>query len=437
MQFSEGARIRVKKRTRKGVVVYEGTVMPTAFSKNIVIKLDNGYNIGIRPENAEIEVISGTEGRAERDTSRAERQMKKEARGKPTISILSTGGTIASKVDYRTGAVTAQFTTEDILEAIPELEELANIEGKVIYSILSENMRPEHWMQLAKVVYNEVKRGADGIIITHGTDTMGYTAAALSFMLRSPVPVVLVGSQRSADRPSSDSAMNAICAAKVATSDIAEVTIVMHGGTSDDFCYVHRGTRVRKMHTSARDAFRSINALPLAKVHYGSKAGVPRIEDLKIEILDENYRRRGEGEPELRAHIEKRCALVKFYPGADPEVIEFFLERYKGVVIEGTGLGHVSSEWIPKIKRAVERGVVVVMASQCLYGRVCDRVYDTGRDLLKAGVIEGGDMLPETALVKLMWALGATSDVEEVKKIMQTNVVGELSERTCVLCVES
>jgi len=207
----------------------------------------------------------------------------------------------------------------------------------------------------------------------------------------------------------------------------------MHGSTSDDFCYVHRGTRVRKMHTSARDAFRSINASPLAKVHYGSKSGAPRVEDLRIEILDANYRRRGEVEPELRAHMEKRCALVKFYPGAEPEVLEFFLERYKGVVIEGTGLGHVSSEWIPKIKEAVERGVVVVMTSQCLYGRVCDRVYDTGRDLLRAGVIEGGDMLPETALVKLMWALGATNDVEEVKKIIQTNIAGELSERTCII----
>jgi len=433
-QFGEGDRIRVKKRTRKGVVVYEGIVMPAAFSKNIVIKLDSGYNIGIRPENVEIEVISKAGGEKGRTPLHAEtRKEKAMEREKPTISILSTGGTIASKVDYRTGAVTAQFTTEDILEAIPELEELANIEGRVIYSILSENMRPEHWVRLAKEVYDEIKRGVDGVMITHGTDTMGYTAAALSFMLRSSVPVVLVGSQRSADRPSSDSAMNAICAAKVATSDIAEVTVVMHGSTSDDFCYVHRGTRVRKMHTSARDAFRSINASPLAKVHYGSKSGAPRVEDLRIEILDANYRRRGEVEPELRAHMEKRCALVKFYPGAEPEVLEFFLERYKGVVIEGTGLGHVSSEWIPKIKEAVERGVVVVMTSQCLYGRVCDRVYDTGRDLLRAGVIEGGDMLPETALVKLMWALGATNDVEEVKKIIQTNIAGELSERTCII----
>ncbi|MDI6811896.1 MAG: Glu-tRNA(Gln) amidotransferase subunit GatD, partial [archaeon] len=188
-----------------------------------------------------------------------EAKERKREKRLPLLSILSTGGTIASKVDYRTGAVSPQFSTEDILEAIPELGTIANIKGKVVYSILSENMRAEYWKKLAAEIYNEIKNGAEGIIVTHGTDTMGYTAAALSFMVRTPVPVVLVGSQRSSDRPSSDATMNAICAAKVASSDIAEVVVVMHGSTSDDFCSIHRGTNVRKMHTSARDAFQSIN----------------------------------------------------------------------------------------------------------------------------------------------------------------------------------
>ncbi|MHC1623565.1 MAG: asparaginase domain-containing protein, partial [Candidatus Methanospirareceae archaeon] len=212
--FGEGDRIRIKKETDSGVVVYEGIVMPTA-SRNIVIKLDSGYNVGIRPENAEIEVIARL---CVKEAIKGE-ELKVEKRGEklPLLSILSTGGTIASKVDYRTGAVSPQFSTEDILEAIPELGAIANIKGKVVYSILSENMRAEYWRKLAAEICNEIKNGAEGVIVTHGTDTMGYTAAALSFLVRTPVPIVLVGSQRSSDRPSSDATMNAICAAKVAT----------------------------------------------------------------------------------------------------------------------------------------------------------------------------------------------------------------------------
>src|SRR5690606_9395508 len=181
----------------------------------------------------------------------------------PKVAILSTGGTIASKVDYRTGAVTSQFTADDILAAIPELKEIADFKSRVISSILSENMDVGTWEKLACAVVEEIEDGADGIIVTHGTDTMMYTAAALSFMIETPVPIVLVGSQRSADCPRSDSAMNAICAARVAISDIAEVSVVMHGTTSDDYCEIHRGTKVRKMHSSRRDAFKSINFHPI------------------------------------------------------------------------------------------------------------------------------------------------------------------------------
>jgi glutamyl-tRNA(Gln) amidotransferase subunit D len=423
--FVEGDRIRIRKKTDSGVVVYEGIVMPTGSrKKSIVIKLDSGYNIGIQPENAEIEVI----GRAEvlKEERKEEEKIKKVKGDLPTLSILSTGGTIASKVDYRTGAVSPQFSTEDILEAIPELGQIANIRGKVIYSILSENMRAEYWRKLAAEVYNEVKNGAEGIIVTHGTDTMGYTAAALSFMVQTPVPVVLVGSQRSADRPSSDATMNAICAAKVACSDVAEVVVVMHGSTSDNFCFIHRGTKVRKMHTSARDAFQSVNDVSVGKVYYDTST----IEKIRFEFFSA-YNKRGEKELELRDKLEEKCCLIKFYPGADPAILDFFIAQgYKGIVLEGTGLGHVSAEWIPGVARAVKGGIPVVMTSQCLYGTICDRVYDTGRDLLHAGIIEGDDMLPETALVKLMWVLGQTTDMEEVRRLMHENIAGEIRGRS-------
>ena len=408
-----GDRVRIK----KGDATYTGLVMPST-GEYIVLKLDNGYNVGIKKDaSTKITVL--------KKGAKIARRKKTPAplgnRALPKVSILSTGGTIASKVDYRTGAVSSQFSVGDILSAIPELAEIANFNGRVIYGILSENMRAEYWQELARAVADDIKKGADGVIITHGTDTMTYTAAALSFMLKTPVPIVLVGSQRSADRPSSDNVVNAVCAARVATSDIAEVTVVMHATSSDDQCLIHRGTRVRKMHTSKRDAFQSINDKPVGLVDYKDKTIYPFGE----------YRKRNVQELVLKEGLETKCALVKFFPGASPMIIDHYADAgYKGLVIEGTGLGHVSTEWIPSIKRAVDNGMHVIMTSQCLSGRVCDRVYDTGRDLLKAGVIEGEDMLPEVALVKLMWVLDRTDGQEEVRQLMQTSLAGEISERS-------
>ena len=383
-----GDRISVE----RGGTTYEGAVMPSRREGYVVIKLDNGYNIGFDAAKSRISLL---QKRQESRKIKSETALPRRE-GLPQVSILSTGGTIASKVDYRTGAVTSQFSAGEIISAIPELEEIANYSARVIYQILSENMRAEYWVELANKVSREIESGAEGVIITHGTDTMMYTAAALSFMLRTPVPVVLVGSQRSSDRPSSDASMNAVCAASVAISDIAEVTVVMHGSTSDDFCSIHRGTRVRKMHTSRRDAFQSINQMPLGKVDYLSR---------KVETF-QPYRRRREAALELQARMEDRCALVKYTPGSSPDILNYYIDKgYKGLVLEGTGLGHVASDWIEGIKRATEEGVPVVVASQCLRDRICDRVYDTGRDMLQAGAIEGADMLPEVALVKMMWLL--------------------------------
>ena len=393
----------------------EGVLMPSV-SGTVVIKMDSGYNAGFDPERSHVELVR--KGKAPMIPPPPP-ILRRE--GLPKVSILSTGGTIASKVDYRTGAVTSQFSAEEIISSIPELLDIANYDGRVIYNILSENMKAEYWQVLARAVGSEIEKGAQGVIVTHGTDTMTYTAAALSFMIKTPVPVVLVGSQRSSDRPSSDAAMNAISAAAVATSDIAEVTVVMHGTTSDDFALVHRGTRVRKMHTSRRDAFRSINCHPIAKVSY---------PDREIEVLG-GHRRRGEAALEVNDGLEPRCALVKYFPGAKPDLFEHYINSgYRGIVLEGTGLGHVASDWIKTIKSATDAGVPVVIASQCLRGRVCDRVYDTGRDILAAGGIEGGDTLPEVALVKLMWALANTSTVEEAKGLMKVSLAGERSSST-------
>jgi glutamyl-tRNA(Gln) amidotransferase subunit D len=404
--IEHGDRVRVVKDKKE----FFGALMPSV-TDFVVIKLDSGYNVGFAPEGVTMTLV-------EKGAPLAEKRLPRPVRPElPRLSIISTGGTIASKIDYRTGAVTSQFDADDIIDAIPSLAEIANIDGTLLFNMLSENMRPESWSELAQCVYNEVHAGADGVLVTHGTDTLGYSAAALSFMLQVPVPVVLVGSQRSADRPSSDNVVNAICAAVAATSDLAGVFVVMHEDASDDTCLVHRGTRTKKMHTSRRDAFRSVNASPIARVSY---------QERSLQFSGDHMGRGG-CELSVRPRIEPKCALVKFFPGANPAIVDYYVAHgYKGLVIEGTGLGHVASDWVPHLKKAADV-MPVVMTSQCVYGRVCDRVYDTGRDLLSAGAIEGDDMLSETALVKLMWVLGQTSDRFEIARLLKTDVAGEIS----------
>lgn len=333
----------------------------------------------------------------------------------PELAILSTGGTIASRIDYRTGAVTSQFDADDILRAIPRLGEIGQFRARQIASILSENMTPSLWVELAQSIHAEIEAGAQGVIVTHGTDTMSFTASAVSFMLETPVPVVFVGSQRSADRPSSDNVMNALCSASAGLSDLGEVAVVMHAGTSDDRCAIHRATKVRKMHTSRRDAFASIGMPPLGYVDYPSLAV----------SLGEDAVRRGSRDAVLHDALEEKVGLLSFYPGMAADLIAGF-EGYRGLVLAGTGLGHVSTACIGALRDLIESGCHVVMTSQCLHGRVCDRVYDTGRDLLALGVIEGEDMLPEVAMVKLMWVLGQHDDRAEVERLVQADLRGEI-----------
>ncbi|MCK9631281.1 MAG: Glu-tRNA(Gln) amidotransferase subunit GatD [Methanoregula sp.] len=376
-----------------------------------VVKLGSGYNIGVPPKVCTF---------VERPAPAAVKPVDvKQDSSLPNLSIVSTGGTIASRIDYRTGSVTSQFNASDILVAIPELAEIANYRTIPLATILSENMTPAIWQELARAIHEEIKGGAKGIIVTHGTDTMAYSAAAISFMIDTPVPIVFVGSQRSADRPSSDNAMNAVCAAAAATSDLGEVAVVMHASTNDDHCTIHRGTRVRKMHTSRRDAFRSLGIPPIGKVEYPSRT---------VTLAPDTVRR-GTHKLALHDKLEPHCALVQFFPGMSPDILRAF-EGYKGIVISGTGLGHTSTTLIPQLRHLTGASTVVVMTSQCMNGRVCDRVYDTGRDLLDAGVIEGGDMLPEAALVKMMWVLGNEKDGEKAKALMQADLKGECNRRS-------
>jgi len=409
-------------RITKNGQVYEGILIPRSEygdEKHVVIKLKSGYNVGIQitPDTKMERIGKGVKPTFA--TSPPPEQNPK----LPKVTIISTGGTIASRVDYRTGAVRPALTASDLYSVVPELANIARIDAHVLFSLFSENITPKHWTEIAKAVSNQISKDADGVVIAHGTDTMGYTAAALSFALQDlPVPVILVGSQRSADRPSSDAATNLIGAVTTAgKAPFAEVAVAMHETTSDTSVVLHRGTKVRKCHTSRRDTFRSVNTTPMG-----------RVQNQKITMLTDEYRKRNSARKvTLKPEFDEKVVLIKFYPGMNPAIIDWHVEEgYRGMILEGTGLGHVSSYIFKAIRNAVERNVVVGMTSQCVWGRVDMNVYDQGRDLLALGVIPLEDVLPETAAVKLMWIFGQTRDVEEAKRLLKTNIVGEISPRT-------
>ena len=414
--MNEGDRVHVE----RGSEEFEGVLLPSSTPEQLVVKLESGYNVGIDRDEASVDVLESDvydieSAQGEDSTSKIEFEDDL-----PTISLISTGGTIASTVDYRTGAVTAQFDAEDVLRAVPDLAGRANYRGRVVANILSENMTPDVWQDLAHAIHDEIEAGADGVVVMHGTDTMQFSASAIAFMLDTPVPIVFTGSQRSADRPSSDNVMNAVCAVEAAKSDCAEVLICMHANQSDDDCALHRGTRARKNHTSRRDAFETIGQRPLGTVEYATGDGDSEVS------FRRDYQERGVVDLDIDADLETGVELVKFTPGTSPAVLDAAADS-AGIVIEGTGLGHVNTDWIGHIEELVDAGTAVVMTSQCLDGRVCDRVYDTGRDLLDAGVIEGEDLLPGTAKVKLMWALANTESVAET---MRSPIAGEITERS-------
>jgi glutamyl-tRNA(Gln) amidotransferase subunit D len=405
-----GDKIQIETKTMKK----EGILMPHhQFSDDaiITIKLDNGYNIGLAADkNTKITLLE-----KQKTITKKSKEIPFD-KNKPTVSIIGTGGTIACYVEYRTGAVHPASSAKELAFSVPEIFDICNVDAQVAFQIFSEDIEVNHWQELAKKVAKELNNGKSGVVIPHGTDTLGYTAAALSFMLKNlSGPVVLVGAQRSSDRPSSDAAQNLTAAITVASkSDIGEVVATMHSETSDAITTIHRGTKVRKFHTSRRDAFKTINDNPLGIVENG-----------KIKITGK-YKKKKSGKVTIDDKMETDVAMIYTYPGLKTEDIP----KKKGIVLIGTGLGHLPQKVIPRIKELSKQGVIFVMTSQCIFGRINMSVYSKGRDLLKAGIIPCEDMLSETAFVKLMWALAHGKNKKEIEKIMKKNIAGEISDRT-------
>ncbi len=401
--------------------VFEGTVLPRAVfddDKHIVMKIVTGYNIGINTDT----IIEMEETGYKKANYQIPEKEFPTTPGLPKIKLLGTGGTIASRLDYRTGAVIPAFSPGELYGAVPELADICNLQTEKIFAVFSENMGPEQYIALAKKIGEEIEKGVDGIVIGHGTDTLHHTGAALTFMCQNlPVPVVLVGSQRSSDRPSSDAALNLMHAMTAAGhGNIAEVLVCMFGPTSDEYGFLHKGTRVRKMHSSTRSTFRTIGDIPVATV---TRNGVDAIHSRFNQRLKSRV-------PKIIPTFDNRVAMLYYYPGMKPDMLDAIVDNgYKGVVWVGTGLGHINKDMYPAVERAHAAGVHQYMTLQTLWGYVHMFVYDTGRDMMKKGIIPCGNMLPEVAYIKLGWALGQTHDPEEVKKIMLTPVNDEITER--------
>ncbi len=402
-----------------GSNLFKGVILPrseTADDRHIVLKLVSGYNIGIAAAKVTSIAVVGSR---EAHYQIPEKDFPFNP-GLPKVKLLGTGGTIASRLDYRTGAVIPAFSPGELYGAVPELAGICNLETEKLFGIFSEDMGPVQYTALAEAIGREIEKGVAGIVIGHGTDTMHHTAAILSFMCQDlPVPVVLVGSQRSSDRPSSDAALNLMHATRTAGyCEAAEVMVCMFGPTSDKYGLLHRGTRVRKMHSSYRSTFRTIGDIPLAMVDRTS-----------FTYLKKDFRRRDpERKPVISPVFEDRVAMVYYYPNMNPDMITGLVEKgYKGIVIAGTGLGHVNKPLYEPLRQATEAGVHVFMTVQTLWGYTQMYVYDTGRLLMQRGVVPLANTLPEVAYMKLCWALGVTSDHDEVQRIMTTPIAGEIT----------
>jgi glutamyl-tRNA(Gln) amidotransferase subunit D len=416
-EIKPGTKVKIK--TRKEDISCR--VLESPRSDIVLVKLNSGYNIGIREEDIlDLEVVKD---KKEKEEKKIDLKIRK---GLKNIALVVTGGTISSRLDYKTGGVKWLTDPEELLKFYPEILEIANISKiEVPFMKASEDMDSKDWEVIAKSVEGLLNDSSiEGVIVTHGTDFLHYTAAALSFSLRNlNKPVVLTYSQRSSDRASSDARLNLQCAARVAVSDIAEVVLVGHGTINDDFCFAIRGTKVRKMHTSRRDTFRAINDKPIAKVFSD-----------KLEILRDYNVRDNKKKVELRNKFSDKVVLLKFYPGLDPGIFDYLLERgIKGVVIEASGLGHVATSdarknIISKIKKLVNSGVVVGVTPQTLYGKLNPWVYSNGREFLETGAIFLRDILPETAFVKMSWILGDKELRKNVKENLGNNFEKEFNE---------
>jgi glutamyl-tRNA(Gln) amidotransferase subunit D len=416
---------------RKGLLV-------STDEETVFLKLESGYNEGILLKNIKSAKL------LEKPKIITKKSVENEKN--PEILILHTGGTIASKVDYSTGAVDSMITPEELLALYPELEN-QKIGSELISNMSSDNMNFSHYNLIAKKIVEVTKKyELKGIILTHGTDTLHYTSAALSFMLKNlPCPLILLGSQRSSDRPSSDASSNLFNAVQFINNhpEYKEVMICMHASINDPESYIFRGTNVRKMHSSARDAFKQINDEPIAIVNYeNKKSKILKIKNKKENQEKNQDKNQDKNNQELQIKLLKenlKIGWIKSMPNMSAQEFDNYND-YDALILEGTGLGHFpiiesdtftkeNAKIFEKIKQ-LSKKLILVMVTQTIYGRVNLNVYSPGRNLKELGILgHNSSLSPETAYIKLAFLL-SNYKKEEIKELYNKDFRGEIIERT-------
>ena len=436
-----GVKVLVEVESHNGKAKFEGIVLHPAADGHLTLKLANGYNASY-PANdiLSVEIIEAPQNNDIQQSSDFEFDEKL-----PKVRILHTGGTIASKVDYKTGAVVARFEPHELVASIPELANIANIEAEKLGNMFSDDIRCQHWNKMIDATSKAFAEGCDGVVITHGTDTLHITSAAMNFAWSGkgtapPGPIVLVGSQRSSDRGSSDAAENLIAAVYWAANapkpcGIAgdSAVLVMHASSNDGSCSIHPGTGVRKLHTTRRDAFQPVNSQPLATISDISN-------NITIELTSQYSKLLEDTSVEITqsaTHYSPTIRIAQFIAGPwlhEEEIEAIIMTSPQAIIIHGTGLGHLpiddSENDAPEntkvwraLTRCINRNIPVIITSQCIHGPVDMNVYSKGRKQIDMGLLGHGSVSsPDTVLVKTHWALSNNLDISEA---MKSNLCGE------------
>ena len=437
-----GLKVRIVVKSHNGATTFEGTVLHPASKGYLTVKLVNGYNASyLLDEVSNLEII---------DSLKVE-QIPVEIQGieydskLPRIRILHTGGTIASKVDYKTGAVVARFEPHELVASVPELAEIANIEAEKLGNMFSDDIRCQHWNKMIDASKKAFDDGCDGVVITHGTDTLHITSAALNFAWAGkgqapPGPIALVGSQRSSDRGSSDAAENLIAAVYWAANAPKpcgtagdSTVVVMHSSSNDGKCSIHPGVGVRKLHSTRRDAFQPVNSQPLGFINANSG-------DVSMELTEGYQKLLAENSREVCITPTKYSTTVRIVqfissPWLHEEEIEaVILTSPQAIIIHGTGLGHLPIDDPEKdapentkvwraLTRCINRNIPIIVTTQCINGPVDMNVYSKGRKQIAMGMLGHGSVSsPDTVTVKAHWALSTDMEMD---KAMQSNLCGE------------